>query len=423
MLILLTPSRKRQSAFVRVLLLNQVFYPDPQATSQYSSRLAEELVRRGHAVTVLAGRRDYNEADRLYPEQETWCGVEIIRVWNTGYGHGSKFGLLLDFLTFLLSALLRGLLLPRADVVLALTTPPLVSVLGALLAKFQGARFVYWVMDLNPDEAVAVGWLKADSMAARLLEKFSRWSLQQAQQVIVPDVYMSEHLQGKGVTGEKIEVIPLWSQSEVMYDPVGRECFRREHGLSDRYVVMYSGNHTPCHSLKTLVKAARLLQDERKIHFCFVGGGIEWGRMRDQARNENWDNSTFLGYQPFAELSGLLSAADVQVVVMGDAFVGIVHPCKVYNFLAARRPFIYVGPERSHVTDLIQEAGLENVAASFRHGEGEALANVLRARSDGVTPIWSDNGKMTKWSETRVLAKLVELVEFSSLSAQNPKEG
>lgn len=408
---------------MRVLLLNQVFYPDLQATSQYSSRLAEELVRRGHAVTVLAGRRDYNEPERFYPEQETWRGVEIIRVWNTGYGHGSKFGLMLDFLTFMLSAFLRGLLLPRADVVLALTTPPLVSVLGALLAKFQGARFVYWVMDLNPDEAVAVGWLKADSMATRFLEMFSRWSLRQAQQVIVPDIYMSERLQGKGVTSEKIEVIPLWAQSEVTYDPAGRERFRREHGLADKYVVMYSGNHTPCHPLETLVKAARLSQDEARIHFCFIGGGIEWSRLRDQAGEENWGNATFMGYQPFAELSGLLSVADAQVVVMGDAFVGIVHPCKVYNFLAARRPFIYVGPERSHVTDLIQESGLEGITASFRHGEGEALAKALRGRVNGIAPIWPDDGKMAKWSENRVLARLVELLEFRPLQKSEPKEG
>ncbi len=229
------------------------------------------------------------------------------------------------------------------------------------------------MMDLNPDEAIAVGWLKPDGLPARFLEAASRWSLGQASRVIVPDTYMRDRLLTKDVPAEKIEVVPLWAQSEVSFDPEGREAFRREHGLEGKCVVMYAGNHTPCHPLDTLVEAAALLRDEPRIHFCFVGGGMEWGRLRARARSEAWSNTTFLGYQPQEALSALLSAADVQVVVMGDAFVGIVHPSKVYNFLAAERPFISIGPERSHITDLIRQAGLESVTSSFRHGEARGV--------------------------------------------------
>jgi len=68
-----------QTRRVRVLLINQVFHPDPQATSQYLSSLAEELATRGHEVTVLTGSRDYDDPERLYPRRETWRGIEIIR--------------------------------------------------------------------------------------------------------------------------------------------------------------------------------------------------------------------------------------------------------------------------------------------------------------------------------------------------------
>jgi len=398
-----------QTGAVRVLLINQVFHPDPQATSQYLSRLAEELVKRGHEVTVLAGRRDYDDPGRIYPERETWRGVEVIRVWNTGLGHGSKWSYAVDFFTFLLAASLRGLFLSRADLVVALTSPPLISVLGVVLARLWRARLVYWVMDLNPDEAVAIGWLKPEGGMTRFLEAVSRWTLQQAQRVIVLDVYMRDRLLDKGVAGAKIEVISLWEQGEAVFDAEKREQFRREHGLENKYVVMYAGNHTPCHPLDTLVEAARLLEDPR-IHFAFVGFGTEWGKLRDRARAEQWKNASFLGFQPLA--TGLISAADLQVVVMGEPFVGIIHPCKVYNFLAAQRPFIYIGPERSHVTDLIREAGLGEVASSFRHGASRALADELRQKAAGAkSPVWPARERLAPWTEAAVLGKIVSALD------------
>ena len=395
-----------QTERVRILLLNQVFQPDPQATSRYLSRLAEELAAQGHNVTVLASRRAYGDAGTLYPARETWCGVEIIRVWSAGFGHGNKIGLALNFLTFLLAAAWRGLFLGRFEVIVALTTPPLVSVLGTILAWVKRARFIYWVMDLNPDEAMAVGWLRAEGFPARFLEVASRWSLRRADRVIVLDDYMRDRVRQKEIAAEKIEVIPLWVQDEAAFDTVKREEFRAAHGWEKNHVVMYAGNHTPCHPLDTLVEAVRLLQKEPRLHFCFAGFGTEWAKLQEQARVEEWGNVTFLGYHPPS--SGVLAAADTQVVVMGEPFVGIIHPCKIYNFLAAQRPFVSIGPARSHISDLIREAGLEEWAASFSHGESQALADELKRRAEGkALPPWPPASRFQKWSERAVLDRLV----------------
>ncbi len=391
---------------MRVLLINQTFVPDPQATSQYLSDWAEDLAARGHEVTVLTSRRAYADPRVLYPAEEEWRGVRIVRVWNSGLGHGAKWKRAVDFATFLVSASLRGLFL-RADAIVALTTPPLVSALGATLALLRRARFVYWVMDLNPDEAVAVGWLRPDGLATRFLEAVSRWTLRRASRIIALDVYMKERLAAKGIAPEKIEVVPLWMQAGVAFDFNGREEFRRDHGWTDRYVVMYSGNHTPCHPLDTLVEAARLTQDDPRLLYVFAGGGTEWKRLRARAGAEGWPNVEFLGYQPLEHLSASLSAADTQVVALGDPFVGIVHPCKIYNFLTTRRPFVYLGPSPSHVTDLVRDAGLQAQAALFRHGEDGALAQELRRRARGASPGWpADLAPFLAWEPEPLLEKM-----------------
>src|SRR5437899_775320 len=154
---------------MRIALLNQTFYPDVVATGQYLAELARHLVERGHEVTVITSRRGYDDPKKRFPEQETWRGVRILRVFASGFGKGAKWRRAADFATFLLSCCWRLLWLPRQDVIMTLTSPPLISVIGALVARLRGSGFCYWLMDLNPDGALAAGWLMADSFAALTL--------------------------------------------------------------------------------------------------------------------------------------------------------------------------------------------------------------------------------------------------------------
>jgi hypothetical protein len=86
--------------------------------------------------------------------------------------------------------------------------------------------------------------------------------------------------------------------------------------------------------LDTLLEAAERFADRDEIAFCFVGGGSEFKKVQERVQDRSLRNVLCLPYQPFKRLSASLSAADLHVVVMGDKYVGIVHPCKVYNVLA-----------------------------------------------------------------------------------------
>ncbi|HUZ06279.1 MAG TPA: glycosyltransferase family 4 protein, partial [Candidatus Paceibacterota bacterium] len=229
---------------MKILMLNQVFYPDVVATAQYLGDLAAALAERGHEVTVVSSRQAYEHPETVFPARETWRGVKILRVFSTRFGKGARWRRAADFASFLFSSCLRLLFLPRQDVVVALTTPPLISFMGAWRAKLWRARFIYWVMDFNPDEAVAAGWLRADSLAAKFLERLSRFSLRRADGIIALDRFMRDRIVAKQIPAEKVAVIPPWSQDgQVTFDAAGREAFRSAHGLGGKYVVMYSGNH------------------------------------------------------------------------------------------------------------------------------------------------------------------------------------
>jgi glycosyltransferase involved in cell wall biosynthesis len=365
-------------------LLNQTFYPDVMATGQYLSELASALVKRGHAVTMVTGRQAYDNRQITFPQRENWNAVEIYRVYSTGYSKKTKWRRAVDFGSFILSCCARLIMLSRHDVVIALTTPPLISFIGAWRAKLWRARFCYWVMDMNPDEAIAAGWLRADSVMGRILERMSRFSFRRADCIIALDRFMRDRIVAKGIAPEKIALIPPWSHDdEVRFDPVGRERFRKAHGLEGKFVVMYSGNHSPVHPLDTLLRAAEKLRDNPEIVFCFVGGGSEFGKAesgKQKAENENWKLKILcFPYQPLEQLAASLSAADLHVVVMGEAMLGLVHPCKIYNILAVGSPVLYIGPKPSHVTEILERLGDAYPWVSCSHGEAtNAPAQILR---------------------------------------------
>jgi hypothetical protein len=233
-------------------------------------------------------------------------------------------------------------------------------------------------MDMNPDEAVAAGWLREGTMLTRLLESFSRFSLRTAARVVVLDRFMRDLVLRKGVRAENVTVISPWSQDgQVRFDAAGREAFRCENEFGDRFVVMHAGNHSPCHPLDTLLDAASKMRDEPGVLFCFQGGGSELVKVKRRAEAERLPNVVCLPYQPVQKLSAALSAADAHVVVMGNPFVGTIHPCKIYNALAVGAAIVYLGPDSSHVTDLLNESGTASPHVGVRHGQVDELVRHL----------------------------------------------
>ncbi len=363
---------------MNVLLLNQCFYPDVVATAQQLTDLALGLVKEGHQVTVLASDRGYDNPSQSFPRRETWKGIDIIRISSLSLGKASRWRRAASFASFLFNCSLKLATLPRFETVVALTSPPLISFLGALFVRLKGGRFYFWVMDLNPDEAIAAGWLRENSIPAKFFGRLLRFSLVHSEKVIALDRFMKDRIVRKGVNPDRVAVLPPWAHDEtVRFDSAGREVFRAKHKLTEKFVVMYAGNHSPCHPLDTLLEAALRLKHSaqnrgREIFFCFVGGGSEQKKVREFAVRHSLDNILCLPYQPFEMLAGSLSAADLHTIVMGDEFVGIVHPSKLYNILSVGIPYLYIGPAESHVSEIADEMP---GAYAARHGDVETVCS------------------------------------------------
>jgi colanic acid biosynthesis glycosyl transferase WcaI len=399
---------------MKILLINQSFYPDVVSTAQHAGDLARSLASEGHKVTVVASRRGYDNTSAYFTRKEVWNGVRIIRVACSGLGKGSRWRRIVDFATFVLSCFLQILLLPRFDVVVSMTSPPLISTLAALFVRLKGGRLVQWVMDLNPDEAIAAGWLEEGSLVARVLELSLRYSLRTASQIVVLDRFMRERIIKKGIASDKLRLIPPWSHDgSVHYDSDGRRAFREEHGLVGKYVIMYSGNHSPCHPLTTLLMAAAELDQRTDIVFCFVGGGSEFPKVGRFAEDHRLTNIVCLPYQPAENLSGSLSAADLHAVVMGNDFRGIVHPCKVYNILTLGIPFLYIGPVPSHVTEMLPKGAAGVWARAVNQGDVDAtVRHIVQSASISPQRFEEEAELARKFSQRCLVERFMNILEL-----------
>jgi len=338
---------------VRILLLNQYYAPDDASTAQLLADLGEGLAQQGHEVTAVCCDRAYAEPSRRYPRRETIAGVDVRRVPTTGFGRGSKLGRLADYASFLLGAAVAALAAPRPDVVISLSTPPMVAALGMTLARVRGALSVYWVMDVYPDLAFELGVLRPGSLAGRMLERFSRWLLRGSDRVVTLGDCMAERLRGHGAT--RVASIHNWADERVIR-PRDLELheLRGRWGWSERFVVLYSGNMGLAHEFDTVLDAAERLREDPRVLFSFIGGGPRREAVEREVERRRLPNVEFRPYVLRSELGDSLTAPDVHLVTLRERMPGLLVPSKIYGILAAGRPTLYVGPDCGEIAEVLR---------------------------------------------------------------------
>lgn len=359
-----------------LLILSQTYPPDPAAVGQHIADVAERMVERGWRVVVYTSRRGYDDPSQRYAWRETLRGVEVRRLPFSSFGKGAIAVRLAAQMLFMVQALARSVFTRSVTAILVSTSPPFAGFGGYLLAAVRRVPFVWWVMDINPDQMVTSGRLRATSAIARAFDWMNRRTLHGAWSVIVLDRFMRDCLLKKADVAAKIAIVPPWSHDVVRENlPHDRNPFRQQQGFGDSLVVMYSGNHGYSTPLGTLLDAAKELEGEPALKFVFIGGGVIKRQIDEMVARESPTNIVTLPYQPLAEIRYSLSSADVHVVSLANEGVGVVHPCKVYGALAIGRPIIALAPRESYVADILEN---HKVGWLVEHGDVQRLTGILR---------------------------------------------
>jgi len=360
-----------------LLVVSQVYVPDPASVGQHMADAAAEMAKRGWRVVVLTANRGYADPSMKYPARETLDGVEIRRLPFCSFGKKTILLRLIGGVSFLIQVILRALFMRRLSCMLVSTSPPLCPVSALVIAAIRRVPIKYWVMDLNPDQMVALGHLRASALPVRLFNWLNRRILTRASDVIALDRFMAKRLIDKAPGVEsKLAVIPPWPHDEHL-DLIEHQNnpFRAEHHLDGKLVIMFSGNLSIASPVDTVLEAAMALEDLPGLVFMFVGGGLGKKKVDELIERHRPAHIVSLPYQPLSQLKYSLSAADVHLVTMGDEIVGICHPCKVYGAMAVGRPILWMGPEPCHISDMFQD---HPIGWHIRHGDAEAAKQTIR---------------------------------------------
>jgi colanic acid biosynthesis glycosyl transferase WcaI len=391
---------------MHILLLNEYYPPDTSATAKMAAQIAETLAEH-HRVTVLAGRPSY-DPEEFYAyallRREIRHKVMVERVGSTAFPRRDMRKRVSNYLSYLALAVPRALS-HRADVVLAMTDPPVAGIAGSFIARMTGRPFVYNIRDLYPDMAVEGQIVKENSWTGRW-ERMHRGALTRAARVIVLGEDMRERILSKGVSPDRVRVVRDGaSLPESMPSP--GDAVVQEIRCGFPFVVLHAGNLGFYGAWSTLLEAARILRQDG-VGLVFVGEGANRAALEREA--SGLSNVRFLPFRPPEQIPHVMMAGDLHLVTIRRGLEGVVVPSKLYSILAAGRPVLVVASER---TDAARIAGEARCGWIADPDDPESLAAGIRALRSDPSAL-AEMGRRAR-ERARNYARVNELQNFLSI--------
>jgi glycosyltransferase involved in cell wall biosynthesis len=360
---------------VKVCFLNRSYWPDTGATGQLLTELAEDLVAHHQmTVTVVTGPPLSRDGAATLPLRQTRNGVSIIRARGTALSPRRFPARALNYLTYFTAALIAARRLPRQDVVVALTDPPIIGL--AALAARRGGRFVFHCQDVFPEVATlledfhspAVNWL---------LERVNRLLLRRADTTVaLGDTMASRLIDGKGADRSRVTVIHNWADTSAIEPAPQSNPFSEAHGLAGKFVVLHAGNIGQSQNLDMVIAAAERLRDCTDVAFVFIGDGTRRPALEALAAARGLDNVRFLPFQPRDQLRWTYATASVFIVSLKPGLAGYIVPSKLYGILAAGRPYIAAVDDTSEVAEITSRHAC---GVRVMPGDADQLADAILA--------------------------------------------
>jgi glycosyltransferase involved in cell wall biosynthesis len=342
---------------MRMLVINQYYTPDKAASGQLLSSLCEGLAGKGVQIDVICGIPSYTDDAPIALKSEQKSNLTIRRISTGGVKGRAEFKKrvlgYLGFFFFAYFEVLKCLKKQKYDIVLTLSNPPFVGLLGLLAKRKRGIQFVYVLHDVHPDILIRSGRLKKGILTS-FWEFISASVMKNADKIVVLGSRMAEYLEkNKGVQGAKIKIIHNWPVDEIKLIP-HKNNFRNMYNPGDSLLILYSGNMGISHNLEWLIESASNLINYNVL-FVFVGEGEKKCALQSKARQMQLENVLFLPYQNENLYNEMLSASDICVVALKPELAGLSVPSKIYPIMAAGRPVLAVTSMDSDIAEIVQQ--------------------------------------------------------------------
>ncbi|MEM1366690.1 MAG: glycosyltransferase family 4 protein [Cyanobacteria bacterium P01_H01_bin.15] len=368
---------------MRILIYSYNYHPEPIGIAPLMTELAEGLAQREHQVRVVTALPWY-PGSMIYPEYrgnlyrtETRNNVTIQRsfVWAKPERSFRNRGLF--EISFMGLSLLQALKGPRPDVILLVVPGLPVSIPAAFVSWWYRAPLILNLQDILPDAAVHVGLL-TNPRLIKIFEKLEKFAYRHATKISVIANGFTKNLLQKGIPNDKIVEISNWVNVDFIRPTNSQQTyFRTKNQLTDKFIVLYSGNIALTQGLETVIRAAPLLTDLTDLVFTIVGElkAIAELRAYCQAQGADINNVQFFNFQPREKLPEMLGAANLALVMQKSNVIAFNMPSKIQVLLASGRPILASVPSNGTAANAINTSGGGMVVSPE---DPKALADAIR---------------------------------------------
>lgn len=332
---------------MHILFITDNFPPEMNAPASRTYEHALEWVGMGHEVSVITcvpnfpfGKVYDGYRNKIF-QRENMNGIQVFRVWSYMTQNKGFLRRILDFISFMFSAILGSFRVSKPDVVIATSPQFFSAVAGYIIGKFKRRPYIFEVRDLWPEQIVAVNAMESNSMV-KLLFKLARYLYHHSACVVTVGEGYKEQIQcNYNISDSQLKVIPNGIFSEIFSKKGQRKEIRQQLGWSGKFVVVYIGTHGMSQKLETIMDTAKILKPESDICFAFVGEGSEKEKLVLLKNDGDLDNCIFYPMQPRERVPELYEAADACIIPLRncDLFQKN-YPSKMFEAMAMECPII-----------------------------------------------------------------------------------
>jgi glycosyltransferase involved in cell wall biosynthesis len=372
---------------MRILIVTSYFEPDQGAASVIMTRLAKKLRARGHDITVLTTLPNYPYGRILdgyrgkFAVVEERDGVRVIQTWLKATSSPRISRKFMSQMSFMLTASLRGVAIPRPEVMLVEAAPIFTNLAGVFLSKIKRVPYVLDVHDLWPDHMLSIGALTETHPVYRTARWLVDNTYRGAASIIALTPYLTQVIQGYLSPAQRDKVSTVYSGVDLNRFRPGLDAsvFRQKYQLGEAKIVAYIGTLGTAYDPITMLETAKRFIDRDDVRFLILGTGTQKQVVSDRLAQGDLPNVRWIEWVDYADIPQAWAATHI-------AFWGLYnHPLhrgalgtKLYEALASGVPVAVA--LAGVVADVLRASGA-GLSSPFEDVDGLS-ANIRRLLDD-----------------------------------------
>lgn len=356
---------------MKILVITQYFYPETFRVNT----LCDELVKRGHDVTVLTGYPQYPQG-RIYdgygfgvPYEKVWNGVKIERIKMRPRGK-TPLGLLWNCYSFVHEGKkwVKKCNVKYDAVYVFEVSPVTVGLPAVAYKKKFGTPIYFNVQDLWPENVEIVLGIH-NRLVIDAINKIVDRIYSASDKILCSSNSFVENIAQRGVSRDKLVFWPQFCTEPDLSKITKPECYS-----DDYFNIVFTGNIGEAQGLDLLVDAAERLKNT-KVRWFLVGNGRAREKLQKQVTEKNLSNVVkFIGKVSEEEANRYIHFADCAYLSFkNNKLFDMTLPAKLQSYMACGTPILAAaGGESARIVNEAQcgfvcEQDADKLASTVRN--------------------------------------------------------